>query len=157
MCCCCFVFIQEAVTIFLSLSGAAFQCLLARPFNSVIFFFFFGFFIYFDESCELCRCFSLSFDADSCSTTALSHSLSLCPSLSSLLLVFASYWNDLAFNVCLKCRNWYKVYNIVCNLMVRCEYVVMLFFLRSISFVMALFSPFLSFSLNIICSFSTCR
>lgn len=42
----------------------------------------------------------------------------------SLLLVFASYSNDLAFNVCLKCRNEYKVYNIVCNLMVRCEYVV---------------------------------
>lgn len=47
----------------------------------------------------------------------------------SLLLVFASYWNDLAFNVCLKCRNEYKVYNIVSNLMVRCEYVVVFSFL----------------------------
>lgn len=43
-------------------------------------------------------------------------------SMSFLFHVFASYRSDLEFNVCLKCRNEYKVYNIVCNLMVRCEY-----------------------------------
>lgn len=49
-------------------------------------------------------------------------SISFCCSVV-LCFVFASYWSDLAFNVCLKCRNEYKVHNIVCNLTVRCEYV----------------------------------
>lgn len=33
------------------------------------------------------------------------------------------YRNALVFNVCLKCRNEYKVYKIACNLIDRCEYV----------------------------------
>lgn len=37
------------------------------------------------------------------------------------------YRNALVFNVCLKCRNEYKVYKIACNLIDRCGYVCVSF------------------------------